>query len=113
VLPSELEEMEKTDPMAFRKLGCSNNLTKSLMEKKENLVVQILATKFHTEPADEPRASKEIRLNPIMKDLIIKDMQTGHTCKLEKVKGTSDRRMRLKLKWSKVLGKANLLGLTL
>jgi hypothetical protein len=53
VLPGKPEEMEKTDPTAFNKPGCSNNLTKLSMEKKENLVVQILATKFHTEPADE------------------------------------------------------------
>jgi len=33
--------------------------------------VQILETKFHTKFADEPGSSEEIRLNPIMKDLII------------------------------------------
>jgi hypothetical protein len=47
------------------------------MEKKEKLVVQILATKFHTEPADEPGESKEIRLNPVMKDLIINGYADG------------------------------------
>jgi hypothetical protein len=35
------------------------------------MVTRILATKFHTKPAEEPGADKEVRLNPIMKDLII------------------------------------------
>jgi hypothetical protein len=41
------------------------------MKKKEKLVVRILASKFHTKSADEPGVGEEIRLNPIMKDLII------------------------------------------
>jgi hypothetical protein len=41
------------------------------MKKKEKLVVRILATNFHTKSADEPGSGEEIRLNPIMKDLII------------------------------------------
>ena len=47
------------------------------MNNKERLVAQILATKFHTDPATELEADKEIRLNPIMRDLII----NGHTNK--------------------------------
>jgi hypothetical protein len=46
-------------------------MTKLQMKKKERLVVRILATKFHTKFADEPGSGEEIRLNPIMKDLII------------------------------------------
>jgi hypothetical protein len=33
--------------------------------------VQLLETKFHTKSADELGSGKHIRLNPIMKDLII------------------------------------------
>jgi hypothetical protein len=39
------------------------------MSKKERSIAQILATKFHTEPATEPEL--EVRLNPVMRDLII------------------------------------------
>jgi hypothetical protein len=65
------EEMEKKDPVAFRKPGNSNSMTKLSIKKKEKHVVQLLATKFCTKSADEPRLGEEIRLNPIMKDLII------------------------------------------
>jgi hypothetical protein len=63
--------MEKKDPTAFNKPGNSNSMTKLSIKKKERHVVQILATKFHTKSADEPGSGEEIRLNPIMKDLII------------------------------------------
>jgi hypothetical protein len=69
--------MEKIDPIAFNKPECSNNLTKLLMKRKENIVTRILATNFHTELADESGASKEIRLNPFMKDLIINGYAYG------------------------------------
>jgi len=46
-------------------------MTKLSIKKKERHVVQIPATKFHTKFADEPGSGEEIRLNPIMKDLII------------------------------------------
>jgi hypothetical protein len=84
VLLGKPEEMEKTDPTAFNKPGYSNNLTKLSMKKKEKLVARILATKFHTEPADEPGSGEGIRLNPIMKDLIINGYADKSTCKLEK-----------------------------
>jgi hypothetical protein len=58
VLPGKPEEMEKTDPTAFSEPGYSNNLTKLSMKKKEKLVARILATKFHTKPADEPEQVK-------------------------------------------------------
>jgi hypothetical protein len=38
MLPGKPEEMEKTDPSAFSKPRCSNNLTKLSMKRKENLV---------------------------------------------------------------------------
>jgi hypothetical protein len=47
------------------------------MKKKERLDVKILATKFHTKSADEPRSGEEIRLNLIMKDLIINGYADG------------------------------------
>jgi hypothetical protein len=81
MLPGKPEEMEKTDPTDFNKPGCSNNLTKLSMKRKENLATRILATKFHTEPADETGSGEGIRLN---KDLII----NGYTdkCHMQAVK---------------------------
>jgi hypothetical protein len=54
-------------------------VTKLSIKKKERHVVKILATKFHTKYADEPGLGEEIKLNPIMKDLIINGyyMQAG------------------------------------
>jgi hypothetical protein len=54
VLSEKIEKMDKTDPSAFSEPGYSNNMTKLSMKKKEKLVARILATKFHTKPADEP-----------------------------------------------------------
>ena len=71
MLPGKLEEMENTYAMAFNKPGCSNNLTKLSMKRKEKFVARILATKFHTKSADEPGWGEGIRLNPIMKHLMI------------------------------------------
>jgi hypothetical protein len=113
MLPGKPEEMEKTDPTAFNKLGYSNNLTKLSMKKKEKLVVQILATKFHTKSVDEPGSGEEIRLNPIMKDLIINGYADRYHMQAGKSKRSKRQRRRLKLKWLKVLEKTNLIGLTL
>jgi hypothetical protein len=85
LLPGKPEEMDKTDLTTFNKPGYSNNLTKLLVKKKEKLVVQILASKFHTKSADEQGVGEEIKLNPIMKDLII-NMQKDPTCKMERLK---------------------------
>jgi hypothetical protein len=63
--------MEKKESTNFNKLRNSNSMTKLSIKKKERLVVQILATQFHTKYVDEPESDEEIRLNPIMKYLII------------------------------------------
>jgi hypothetical protein len=63
--------MDKTDQGVPSELGYSNNMTNLSVKKKENLVTRILAMKFHTKPSKEPGADKEVKLNPIMKDLII------------------------------------------
>jgi hypothetical protein len=71
VLSRKLERMDKTDQAASGEPGYSNNMTNLSVKKRENLATRILATKFHMKPAEEPGADKEVRLNPIMKDLII------------------------------------------
>ena len=78
MLPDKPGEMEKTDLTAFSEPGYSNNLEKLLIKKKEKLVARILAMKFHTEPANESGSGEGIRLNPIMKDLIINGYENRH-----------------------------------
>jgi hypothetical protein len=56
------------------------------MKKKENLVARILATKFHTEPTDGTGSGEGIRLNPIMKDLIINGYVDEHHMQVVKRK---------------------------
>jgi hypothetical protein len=75
---AKLGNMDKADRVAFSEPGFSMNMTNSSLKKKEKLVARILATKFHTKPAGEPGADKEVRLNPIMKDLIINGYTDEH-----------------------------------
>lgn len=49
--------------------GYSGNMLDFPANKKEKVIVQILATKFHTEPA--ANSELEVKLNPIMRDLAI------------------------------------------
>jgi hypothetical protein len=63
--------MDKTDQVVPSEPGFSTNVTNLSLKKKEKLVARILATKFHTESVEESEMDKEVRLNPIMKDLII------------------------------------------
>jgi hypothetical protein len=51
--------------------GFSTNVPGLSISKKERWVTQILATKFHTEPATETESG--VRLNPVMRDLIINE----------------------------------------
>jgi hypothetical protein len=85
----------------------------SSMKKKEKLVAQILATKFHTKSADEPWSGGEIRLNPIMKDLIINRYTDGCPMRVGKGKRRKRRKTKVKVKLLKALEKTNLLGSTL
>jgi hypothetical protein len=47
-------KMDKADQVASSEPGFSTNMTNSSLKKKEKLVARILATKFHTKPAEEP-----------------------------------------------------------
>jgi hypothetical protein len=47
----------------------SGNIEDLPMSKKERVIARILATKFHTKPATDSKL--EVRLNPIMRDLVI------------------------------------------
>jgi hypothetical protein len=49
--------------------GHSSNMEDLPTSRKERVIVHILATKFHTEPATD--SGLEVKLNPIMRDLVI------------------------------------------
>jgi hypothetical protein len=49
--------------------GYSGNMVDFPTSKKEKVIAHILATKFHTEPVTDSKL--EVRLNPIMRDLVI------------------------------------------
>ena len=53
--------MDKIDQAAFSGPGFLTNMENSSVKKKERLVSQILETKFHTKPAEEPDTDKEVR----------------------------------------------------
>jgi hypothetical protein len=63
--------MDTIGKVALNESGFSTNMTNLSTKKKEKLVAQILAKKFYTKPSGEPGANEEVKLNPIMKDLII------------------------------------------
>jgi hypothetical protein len=86
MLSGKPERMDKTDPATSSEPGYSNNMTNLSVKKKENLVARILATKFHMKPVQEPGTDKEVRLNPIMKDLIINRYADEHHTQVVKRK---------------------------
>jgi hypothetical protein len=66
------------------------------LKKKEKLVARLLATKFNTKPAEESEANKEVKLNPIMKDLIINGCVDEHH--MGAVKRKSGERQKIEVK---------------
>jgi hypothetical protein len=78
VFPGKPKGVEEKDPTVFSKPGNSNNMTGLSSKKRERHVVQLLTTKFRAKSVDEPGSGEEIRLNPIMKDLIINGYADGH-----------------------------------
>ena len=61
--------MDQADQTTSSETGFSTNMANPSMSKKEKSIAQILAIKFHIDPATEPES--EAKLNPIMRDLII------------------------------------------
>jgi hypothetical protein len=78
VFPGKPKGDEEKDPKVFSKPGNSNNMTGLSSKKRERHAAQLLTTKFCAKSADEPGAGEEIRLNPIMKDLMINGYTDGH-----------------------------------
>jgi hypothetical protein len=52
--------MDKIDQEVSNDIGFSTNMKNSSLKKKDKMVAQILATKFHTKFVEEPRANKEV-----------------------------------------------------
>jgi hypothetical protein len=71
MFPDKPEEAEEKYSAGFSKSGSSKNMTELSNKKIERHAAQILTTKSHEKYVDEPRLDEEIRMNPIMKDLII------------------------------------------
>jgi hypothetical protein len=84
----------------------------SSAKKKERSVTQILATKFHTAPTIEPEADKEVRLNPIMKDLIINEYVDGRHKRAVKRKRSKRQKTRIKAEAVKRVGENQLVWLS-
>jgi hypothetical protein len=57
------------DPAISGETGHSGNMASLPTSRKERAIARIFVTKFHTEPAID--FGLEVRLNPIMKDLVI------------------------------------------
>jgi hypothetical protein len=78
--------MGNTDQVVPSELGFSTNVTNLSLNKKERLVARILETKFHTKSNEESEMDKEVRLNPIMKYLIINGYLDEHHTQVVKRK---------------------------
>jgi hypothetical protein len=69
VFSTKLEDMNKANQTISIETRFSTNMASLSMSKEEKLIAQILTTKFHTDPVTEPEL--EVRLNPVIRDLII------------------------------------------
>jgi hypothetical protein len=78
MFPEKPKGVKEKDSTIFSKEGSSKNMIGLSNKKRGRHVAQILTTKSHAKSADEPRLGKEIRLNPIMKDLIINGYEDAY-----------------------------------
>jgi hypothetical protein len=66
---AKLGDMDQADQTISSETRFSTNMENPSMSKKEKSIAHILATRFHTDLATEPKS--EVRLNLVMRDLII------------------------------------------
>jgi hypothetical protein len=78
VFPGKPKGDDEKDLVVFSEPRNSNNMTKLSSKKRERHVAQLMTTQFHSKSTDETGSGEEIRLNPIMKDLIINGYADGH-----------------------------------
>jgi hypothetical protein len=101
---AKLGDMDKFDQTTSSKPGFSTNMENSSMNKRGRLVAQILATKFHTDPAREPEADKEIILDPIIRYLIINEHADRRYKRAVKKKQSKRHKTRIKAEAIKSVG---------
>jgi hypothetical protein len=75
LVSTKLEDMNGANQRISSVTGFSSNMASLSTNKKERSIARILATKFHNDPATEPES--EVRLNPVMGDLIINEHVDG------------------------------------
>jgi hypothetical protein len=75
LVSTKLEDMNGSDQTISSVTGFSSNMAILSTNQKERSIAQILATKFHTDPATEPES--EVRLNIFMRDPIINGHMDG------------------------------------
>jgi hypothetical protein len=94
-----LEYMDEANQAISSQIGHSSNMAGLSTGKMEREIACILETKFHTEPTIDP--GLEVRINPIMKDLII------NMPAVKKESRANDRRQKTWPKQLKALGRIN------
>jgi hypothetical protein len=96
MLSAKLGKMDTIDQVASSEPVFSTNMTNSSLKKRVKLVARILATKFYTKPSGEPGADEKVRLNPIMKDLIINRYAGEHHTRAVKRKQSKHQKTEVK-----------------
>jgi hypothetical protein len=81
--------MDNTYQTVFGTTRFSSKVPGRSISKNERWVLQMLATKFHTEPETETESG--VKLNPIMRDIVINE-HANDTCHLAAKKKRSKRR---------------------
>jgi hypothetical protein len=66
-----LKGMDNTHKTVSGTTRFSTNVPSKSISKNERWVLQILTTKFHTEP--ETKTESRVKLNPVMRDLVINE----------------------------------------
>jgi len=94
--------MDNTHQAVSGVTGFSTNVPSLPTSKKEKWVMQILATKFHTEPITETESG--FILNPVMRDLIINEHVDKPYKMEEKKKRSKRRKIEIKTKMIESIG---------
>jgi hypothetical protein len=84
-----LEGMDNTHQMVSGVTGFLAKVPGRSISKNERWVLQMLATKFHTKP--ETEIDSGVKLNPIMRDIVINE-HADNTCQLAAKKKRRKRR---------------------
>jgi hypothetical protein len=81
--------MDNTRQTVYGAIGFSAKVSSRSINKNERWVLQMLSTKFHTEPETETELG--VKLNPVMRDLVINE-HADNTCHPTAKKKRSKRR---------------------